>query len=109
MRMAGVSAGSAISMRTKLYATLRWLARGSYLDICFAWGLSKSAFTCEWGIEWPVVDAIDTAFDISWSLSNVEELKKLADKFSLLSHGQLPGAVTAIISNISRGYNGILK
>eukprot|EP01036_Dinobryon_divergens_P029172 gene29172-38236_t len=97
--MAGVSAGSAISKRTKLYATLRWLAGGSYLDICFAWGLSKSAFystNCEWGVVWPVVDAIDAAFDIGLPLSNVEDLQKLADEFSVLSHGQLPGAVTAI-------------
>ena len=97
--MAKVSAGSALSKRTKLYATLRWLAGGSYLDICFAWGLSKAAFFSthsEWGVVWPVVDAIDAAFAIGLPLNNVEELQKLADEFAVLSHGQLPGAVTAI-------------
>jgi len=42
--MAKASSGSNISLRTKLYVTLRWLAGGSYLDICFAWGISPSAF-----------------------------------------------------------------
>ena len=33
-RMARVSSGSLISNKTKLCCTLRWLAGGSYIDIC---------------------------------------------------------------------------
>jgi hypothetical protein len=38
--MARRSSGSSISKLTKLYCTLRWLADGSYLDICIAYGVS---------------------------------------------------------------------
>lgn len=38
------SSGSCISSSTKLYCTLRWLAGGSYIDICALFGVSKSAF-----------------------------------------------------------------
>jgi len=41
---ATASSGSSITKRTKLYATLRWLAGGSFHYICFAWGISLSAF-----------------------------------------------------------------
>ena len=33
-----------INIRTKLAITLRWLAGGSYLDICFAFGISQGTF-----------------------------------------------------------------
>eukprot|EP00981_Chlorochromonas_danica_P014836 scaffold9059_cov170-Ochromonas_danica.AAC.2 len=42
--MAIVSSGSYITKATKLYATLRYLAGGSYIDICFVWGISKTSF-----------------------------------------------------------------
>jgi hypothetical protein len=38
------SSGSAISPTARLAVTLRFLAGGSYLDLCFAWAISKSAF-----------------------------------------------------------------
>jgi hypothetical protein len=38
------SSGSPISVITRLGVTLRWLAGGSYLDLCFAWGISSSTF-----------------------------------------------------------------
>ena len=34
------SSGSAISPKTQLAVALRWLAGGSYIDICFAFGIS---------------------------------------------------------------------
>ena len=97
--MAIRSSGSVVSKRTKLYATLRWLAGGSYLDICFAWGVSKSAFfsdAFDKGVVWPIIDAIDGAFKIGLPLQNVNELQKLANEFAILSHGELLGCVTAI-------------
>jgi hypothetical protein len=58
--MAIISPGSTITNRTKLSATLRWLAGGSYLDICFAWGISDSSFYANnnSGVLWPTIDAI---------------------------------------------------
>jgi hypothetical protein len=43
-QMAKSSSGSSIPNATKLYATLRYLAGGSFHDICFAWGIAKSSF-----------------------------------------------------------------
>jgi hypothetical protein len=34
------SSGSIVTKKTKLYCSLRWLAGGSYLDICIAYGVS---------------------------------------------------------------------
>jgi hypothetical protein len=38
------SSGCAISLRTWLAVTLRWLMGGSQLDICFAFGVANSTF-----------------------------------------------------------------
>jgi hypothetical protein len=97
--MARRSSGSIISKTTKLYCTLRWLAGGSSLDICFAWGVSKAAFymsDSKKGFIWPVIEAIDQAFIIGLPLDNVEQLKVMANEFSTYSHGELKGCVTAI-------------
>jgi hypothetical protein len=42
--MARQSSGLIVSKKTKLYCTLRWLADGSYFDICIAYGESQSSF-----------------------------------------------------------------
>ncbi len=65
--MARRSSGSIILKKTKLYCTLRWLAGGSYLDICIAYGVFRSSFfytSYKSGIVWPVIDAINIAFQI---------------------------------------------
>jgi hypothetical protein len=38
------SSGSPISTVTRLAVTLRWVAGGSYTDLCFAWGVSVASF-----------------------------------------------------------------
>jgi hypothetical protein len=48
------SSGSPISNKTRLAITLRWLAGGSYIDLCFAWGVATSIFYSERGITWPM-------------------------------------------------------
>ena len=35
------SSGSHISTKTRLAVTLRWLAGGHQIDLCFAWGIGK--------------------------------------------------------------------
>ena len=81
-------------------SSLRWCAGGSYLDLlCFAWGISKSTFFSDFpekGVVWPVIDAIDAAFTIGLPMNNIVALQRLADEFSILSHGELKGCVTAI-------------
>ena len=98
--MAKLSSGSTITNRTKLHVTLRWLAGGSYLDLCFGWGISIPSFyeICIW----PTIDAIDQTFQIGLPLDDLNELKRMADEFSLYSRGQLWGCVTAIDGWVAR-------
>jgi hypothetical protein len=56
------SSGSSIPAISRLGVMLRWLAGGSYLDLCFAWGISTSTFYHENGVLWPAVEALDRDF-----------------------------------------------
>eukprot|EP01039_Chlorochromonas_danica_P011245 gene11245-12544_t len=97
--MAIVSSGSYITKATKLYATLRYLAGGSYIDICFAWGISKASFFSTdpyRGVLWPTMEALDQTFTIGLPVHDVRALERMASEFEILSHGELPGCVTAI-------------
>ena len=51
------SSGSSIPTKTRLAVTLRWLAGGSYLDLCFAWGISISAFFSDRGVLLRTIEA----------------------------------------------------
>jgi hypothetical protein len=85
------SSGSIISKKNKLYCTLRWLAGGSYLDICIAYGVSRSSFfstSYKSGIVWPVIDAINIAFQIGLPRDR-DELRKLANGFTRFTSGEL--------------------
>ena len=53
-----------ITAKTKLAITLRWLAGGSNLDICFAFGVATSTFYKSDGILWGTIAAIDNNIDI---------------------------------------------
>lgn len=71
---ASATSGSAISTTTRLAVTLRWLAGASYLDLCFAWGISKSAFYSERGVLWPTIEALDSLIHLGIDLENEEAL-----------------------------------
>lgn len=86
--MAELSSGSSICNRTKLAVTLRWLAGGSYLDLCFGWAISKTSFFSDRGVVWPVLEAINQALEIGLPLNDVEELNKNADEFLKFSQGK---------------------
>jgi hypothetical protein len=104
-RMAQISSGFMVTKRTKLYTTLRWLAGGSYIDICFGWALSEAAFYStvpEKGVVWPVIEAIDQAFEIGLPMHDEVALTKLADEFATFSGGELYGCVTAIDGWVAR-------
>ena len=52
------SSGAPIVLMTRLAVMLRWLAGGSYLDLCFAWGVASSTFYHPDGVLWPTLDAM---------------------------------------------------
>jgi hypothetical protein len=95
------SSGSAISPETRLYATLRWLAGGSYLDICLAFGLDQTNFYGRNYILWRTIEALDKRFVLGFSLDPLV-LEKVAADFQETSHGQLQGCVSAIDGWICR-------
>ena len=90
------SSGSPISIITRLGVTLRWLAGGSYLDLCFAWGISSSTFYHENGVLWPTIQALDQAFPMGFPFGDESRLEELADGFRVHSGGILDGCVMAI-------------
>jgi hypothetical protein len=90
------SSGSLISNKTKLAATLRWLAGGSYIDICFEFGIGYGSFYQDDGVLWGTMIAIDRAFDIAFPFEDDAELKRMADGFSYYSHGHMANCVMAI-------------
>ena len=57
-------AAKLVTPETRLAITLRWLAGGSYLDICFAFGVSIGSFFRSDGLVWPTIMAIDNALKI---------------------------------------------
>jgi hypothetical protein len=69
------SSGSVIPTETRLAATLRWLAGGNYIDICFAWGVGKSTFFSERGVLWPTIEALDQILDLGFPLNDLEALQ----------------------------------
>jgi hypothetical protein len=91
--MARRSSGSIVLKNSKLYCTLRWLAGGSYLNICIAYGVSQSSFRS--GIVWPVIDAINIAFQIGLPRDR-DNLWKLANGFTRFTGEELFGCVSAI-------------
>jgi len=96
--MATRSSGSTVTIQTKLYVTLRWLAGGQYQDLCFAWGISSSLFyrNDQCGVIWPIMEAINDVFDIGIPFDDMNELNRSSNEFSTYSHGELLGCVTAI-------------
>lgn len=64
------SSGSSINTITRLAVTLRWLAGASYLDLCFAWGVSKTSFFGERGVLWPTNEALDELLQLGFPLND---------------------------------------
>jgi hypothetical protein len=96
-QMAKSSSGSSIPNATKLYATLRYLAGGSFHDICFAWGIAKSSFfDPEKGVLWPAIKAIDESFFIGLPINDEMKLVQMAREFTEYTKGELHGCVTAV-------------
>jgi len=90
------SSGSSISINTRLAVTLRWLAGGSYIDLCFAWGIGHSTFFSDRGVLWPTIEALNNLFDIGVPIYDEAALTALSDGFSTQSHGILRGCIMAM-------------
>ena len=85
-----------VDVKTKLAVTLRWLAGGSYLDICFAFGLSNGSFFRNGGVLWGTMAAIDRVLDISFPLDDIKKLNEISNGFSKCCADRLKGCVMAI-------------
>jgi hypothetical protein len=90
------SSGSPISNKNRLAITLRWLAGGSYIDLCFAWGVAAFTFYSERGVLWPTIEAIDFAYHMGLPLDDTDKLEELSKGFYDQSGGILDGCVVAI-------------
>ncbi len=90
------SSGAPIVLVTRWAVTLRWLAGGSYLDLCFAWGVATSTFYHPDGVLWRTIEAIDAAFDLGFLFNDMSRLEALSRGFDHHSSGILNGCVLAI-------------
>ena len=85
-----------INPKTKLAVTLRWLAGGSYLDICFGYGVAVGTFYISDGILWGTIAAIDLVLSIGFPLNDPAKLEEISNGFSQYTSGRMKGCVMAI-------------
>lgn len=90
------SSNQPIVLKTRLAVSLRWLAGGSYLDLCFAWGIATSTFYAEQGVLWPTLTALDAVFPMGFPVDNADKLEELSKGFCNHSGGILDGCVMAL-------------
>ena len=96
-QQAGNSSGSAVSLRTSLACTIRWLAGGSYWDISALFGIGAGGFYSETGPLWPMVYALEAALAPYMKFDLTEEgCAKAAAGFSKFSSGYLDKCVCAV-------------
>jgi DDE superfamily endonuclease len=81
---------------TKLAVTLRWLAGGSYLDICFGWGIAFGTFFKNDGILWGTISAINDCLKIEFPLHDPVEMERTSKGFSKYCQGRVHGTVMAV-------------
>lgn len=88
------SSGSEVCAEVRLAITLRYLAGGSYLDVCSNFGVSNAEF---YRSVWRCVDAINDTFPIDFPIDDEEELTRLEEGWARKSRRQtLRGVVGAI-------------
>lgn len=90
------SSGSVISLRTRLACTLRWLAGGSYIDICFEFGVAPGSFFVDGGVLWGTMDLLNDLFEIGLPVHDDRKLRKMAREFSYWSKNKMNNCVLAI-------------
>ena len=90
------SSGSPITPKTKLAVALRWLAGGSYLDICFEFGIGYGTFYQDGGVLWGTLEVLNEALNIGFPFDDKSELNNIEEGFSRYSHGHLRNCTLAI-------------
>lgn len=95
-RFAEFSSGSAICITTRVAVTLRWLAGGSYIDICFEFGVARGTFYQDGGVLWGTLLAIDRHLMISFPFNDTVQLDKMASGFSNCCGNELHNCVLAV-------------
>jgi hypothetical protein len=91
------SSGSPISKKARLGATLRWLAGGSFHDICTEFGIATGTFFNDEGPIWDTtIRAIDDSFFIYLPADDPIKLQNIASGFAACSKNHLTYCVSAI-------------
>lgn len=76
---------------SRLAVTLRFLAGGSYIDICFCHGISEVTF---YRVVWETVDAIAAVLHIRYG--GDDEMKRVSDAFAKKTDGIMDGCIGAV-------------
>jgi hypothetical protein len=79
-----------------LAATLRWIAGGCYLDICFEFGIGESTFYKEDGVLWGTMFAINKYMSIEFPFGDEDKMDSIAEGFSECCGGELRNCVLAV-------------
>ncbi len=89
------SSGSFISSEVCLAVTLRYVAEGSYPDICFAFGIGHKGFFKENFVLWKTMNAINKVLSqtISFPLNDRCKLQCIEEEFSEFSFNRLRGVL----------------
>lgn len=95
-KKAVAATGSSISVGTRIAVSLRWLAGGSYLDLCFGWGIGHSTFYSCNGVLWPVISAIDDLISLEFPCDDADALNRLGDEFGKATEGAMQWCVGAV-------------
>lgn len=90
------SSAQPIKPKTRLAATLRWLAGGSYHDICELYSVSRASFYGKDGIIWPTIRALDQELKLSFPINDAAKLEEISEVFERDSRGLLKGCVGAV-------------
>jgi hypothetical protein len=85
--------GGEVIKELRLYATIRYLAGGSYSDICYFCGISKSTF---YRILWETINAINKTIKIEFPQSP-EECATAAADFEKISYSSIMKNVVGVL------------
>jgi hypothetical protein len=87
--------GGAIIPEVRLYTVLRWLAGGSYTDILYFCGISKTAF---YDVLWSTIDALINAEELRIHFpQTVDECLEAAQGFRSISNGEAMDACVSVV------------
>ena len=90
---ARASSGSPVTLECRLAATLRYLAGGSYIDICFCHGIAPTTF---YDVIWSIMDAIEAVETICFPIDDEEELERIGAGFGAETRGIMDGCAGAL-------------